>query len=195
MNFERRIGDRNILDKFTEDFCSIVDKHAKYIIVSGFVAIASGRARSTEDIDMILEKMPLEKFIDLYKDLDKNGFECMQSSIPKDIFEYLVKGDNIRYTRKENKMFPPEMDIHFAKDEIDELQLKERQKLDFTNLEVWFSSIESNIAFKEELLGTDKDIEDAKHLRNIYQGKFSEEKVNNIKKDIIRLRRKDEEER
>lgn len=44
---ERRVGNRNILDKFTEDFCNIVDKHAKYIVVSGFVAIASGRVRAT----------------------------------------------------------------------------------------------------------------------------------------------------
>ncbi len=50
---EREVSDRNILDKFTEEFCSIIEKHCQYIVVSGFVAIASGRTRGTEDIDMI----------------------------------------------------------------------------------------------------------------------------------------------
>jgi len=189
MNFDRKIGDKNILDKFTEDFCSVIDRHCKYIIVSGFVAIASGRSRSTEDIDMIIEKISKEKFIELHHDLDKAGFECMQSSDPEDVFSYLEHRDNIRYTRKENKMFPPEMDIHFAKDELDEWQLKERQKIKFTGLDVWFSSIDFNIAFKEELLGTDKDIEDAIHLRKMFNGEFSEEKINKIKSMIKYLRR------
>lgn len=182
-----------MLDKFAEDFCKVVDKHCKYIIVSGFVAISSGRARATEDIDMILEKLSEDKFIELHRDLEVNGFECMQSSNPKEIFDlYLFRGDNVRYTRKENKFFPPEMDIHFAKDELDEAQLNERQKIDFIGLDVWFSSVESNIAFKEELLGTDKDMEDAIHLRKVYEEKISEEKIDRIKNLIKLVRKKDE---
>lgn len=188
MNFERRIGDRNVLDKFAEDFCRVVDKHCKYIVVSGFVAIASGRSRATEDIDMITEKMPLDKFVELHKDLVKEGFECMQSSLAEDVFDYLLHGDNVRYTRTENKFYPPEMDIHFVKDELDEIQLKERQKINFIGLDIWFSSVEFNIAFKEELLKGDKDMEDALHLRKIYKGNFSEQKINKIKEMINSLR-------
>jgi len=193
MNAERRVGDRNILDRFTEDFCWVVEKYARYIVVSGFVAISTGRSRATEDIDMIIERMSKEKFIELHSALDKAGFECMQSSVPEDVFSYLSHGDNVRYTLKENKMFPPEMDIHFAKDELDEWQLKERQKIEFTGLDIWFSSVEFNIAFKEELLKSDKDMEDARHLRHIFNGKFSEEKINKIKSMIDLLRGKDEE--
>jgi len=190
MNFERRIGDRNVLDKFTEDFCGIVERYAKYIIVLGFVAISTGRSRSTEDIDMILEKIPKDKFIELHNSLDKAGFECMQSSKAEDVFSYLNHGDNVRYTRKENKMFPPEMDIHFVKDELDELQLRERQKIEASGLDVWFSSVEFNIAFKEELLKSDKDMEDATHLRKMFYKGLSEEKINKIKAMIEMLRRK-----
>ncbi|MBU4308691.1 MAG: hypothetical protein KJ566_02765, partial [Nanoarchaeota archaeon] len=53
-----------------------------------------------------------------------------------------------------------------------------------TKLNIFFSSIESNIAFKEELLGAEKDLEDAKHLRIIYQGKIDEDKINKLKKRI-----------
>lgn len=188
MDSERRLADRSILDKFAIDFCKVVEEHCKYIVVSGFVAIASGRVRATEDIDMIIEKMPKDEFISLHDDLDKKGFECMQSSIGEDVFEYLSNGDNVRYTRKENKLFPPEMDIHFSKDELDELQLKERQMIDFTGVDIWFSSVEFNIAFKEELLKDNKDMEDARHLRIIFKDTFSEEKVNKIK-DMIKLLR------
>ena len=45
-----------------------------------------------------------------------------------------------------------------------------------------------NIAFKEELLKSDKDVEDAKHLRRIYEGEVRNEEVDKIKKMIRRLR-------
>jgi predicted small metal-binding protein len=47
-----------------------------------------------------------------------------------------------------------------------------------------------NIAFKEEFLKNDKDIEDARHLRNIYKDKISETLINDIKKQIRKLRMK-----
>ena len=95
---------------------------------------------------------------------------------------------SVRYVLKSEGYFPPEMKIKFPKDSLDEEQLKERVKLPLTGLNLYFSSIESNIAFKEELLKSDKDMEDARHLRIIYQGKFDEGKINKIKKRIEELR-------
>lgn len=184
---ERGVSDRNILDKFAEEVCGIIDKHVKYIVVSGFVAISHGRFRTTEDIDMIIEKISFERFRELHNDLIKNGFECIQSSKADDIYEYLKNGDGVRYVRA-GTFLPPEMEIKFAKDEIDEIQLNTRKKLPFTGLDIWFSSIEMNIAFKEELLKSDKDVEDAKHLRRIYEGEVRNEEVDKIKKMIRRLR-------
>ncbi len=186
---KRKVDERTILDKFVEEFCEIVEKHTKYIVCSGFVAIAHGRTRGTEDIDLIIRKLTKEKFILLHKDLIKGGFVCMQSDNPDKIYEtYLLKGDSVRYVRDEEGMFPPEMEIKFAKDELDEEQLRERIKMPLTGLSVYFSSIESNIAFKEEYLKTDKDLEDAKHLRIIYEEQIDEEKINKIKQKIKELR-------
>jgi len=184
---KREVKDKTILDKFAEDFCKVVERHVKYIICSGFVAIAHGRSRGTEDIDMIIEKISKEKFLKLHKDLDKASFECMQSSNPEEIYDsYLINGDSVRYTLKGE--FLPEMEIKFVKDELDLEQIKTRQKISFTGLNVYFSSIESNIAFKEEFLGAEKDLEDAKHLRIIYQGKLNEGRINEIKKKIRKFR-------
>lgn len=186
---ERGIDDRNILDKFALDFCKIVNKHVKYIVVSGFVAISHGRRRTTEDIDMIIERTPFDKFKRLHEDLEKAGFHCLQSDNAQNVYGYLKEKDSVRYLRK-GTFLPPEMEIKFAKDEIDELQLKTRKKLEFTGLNIWFSSIEFNIAFKEELLKGNKDIEDAKHLRIIYKGNIDENLINTIKEKIKKLRLK-----
>ncbi len=186
---ERGISDRNILDKFAVDFCKVIEKYCKYIVVSGFVSIAHGRSRSTEDIDMIIEKMSFDKYTKLHNDLIAEGFECLQSSKVEDVYEYLNNGDGVRYVRK-GTWLPPEMEIKFPKDELDLRQLDKRKKFPFTGLDLWFSSIESNIAFKEELLKSDKDLEDAKHLRIIYKDQIDLYEIDEMKKMIKELRLK-----
>lgn len=187
----RGVEDRNVLDKFAEKFCKIVEKYVKYIVVSGFVAISHGRRRTTEDIDMIIERIPKQTFISLHNELINNGFHCMQSSKVGDIYDYLIKGDSVRYTDNMD-FFPPEMEIKFVKDEIDELQILTRKKFKFTGLDIWFSSIEFNVAFKEELLKSPKDLEDARHLRIIYKGDINNEEIERVKAMIKRLRLKDD---
>ena len=188
MSMIRGISDRNVLDEFAEEVCEIVEKHVKYIVVSGFVAISHGRTRATEDIDMIIERIDKKKFGELHDDLIENDFECLQSPKMEDIYEYLEAGDSIRYVRK-NTFLPPEMEIKFCKDKIDEMQLKTRRKFEFTGLDIWFSSIEMNVAFKEEYLGTDKDMEDAQHLRIIYRDSLDEKEIQKIKIMIKILRK------
>jgi RecA-family ATPase len=181
-NLTRKVDDKTILDKFVEDFVKVIEKYCKYIIVSGFVAIAHGRSRGTEDIDMIIEKISKEKFIDIHNSLTNSGFECMQSDDEGKIYDdYLAKGDSIRYTKKGFNFAPPEMEIKLAKDELDNYQISTRQKLPFTKLDIYFSSIEMNIAFKEEYLKSDKDLEDARHLRIIYSNKIDEKEIKRIK--------------
>ena len=183
---EREIKDRNILDRFCESFCNIVEKHCKYIIVSGFLVIASGRTRGTEDIDMIIERLSLDKFKALFTELERHGFECMQTSRPEEAYEYLADNTSIRFIQKDTPL--PEMEIKFAKDAIDTYQLDRRVKLELTGLNVWFSNININIAFKEEYLKSPKDLEDARHLRIVYQEMVDEEEIKRVKKWIRQLR-------
>src|SRR3989344_9363706 len=104
----RRIDNKTILDKFAEVFCAVVEKHVKYFICSGFVSIAHGRSRATEDIDMIIDKISEGNFIQLHNDLVNAGFECMQSSDAEIIYnDYLIEGSSVRYTLKDE--FLPEM--------------------------------------------------------------------------------------
>lgn len=183
---ERAVKDRNILNEFCEDFCRIIEKHCCYIIVSGFVAIASGRTRGTEDIDLIIERLNFDKFREMFQDLEQHGFVCMQSKNPEEIYEYLKDKTSVRFTRRNQEL--PEMELKFAKDLLDESQLKTRTKLALTGLDVWFSSINYNLAFKEELLKSPKDLEDAKHLRLVYPELVNEEKIETIKRMIKKYR-------
>jgi hypothetical protein len=183
---ERMIEDRNILDKFCTEFCNIIEKHCKYIVVSGFLVIASGRTRGTEDIDMIIEKLSFEKFEEVYQDLIKNNFICMQSSNAKEVYEYLKEKDSVRFTYKNQDL--PEMEVKFAKDVLDDYQIKNKVKLELTGLNVWFSNVNVNVAFKEELLKSSKDLEDAKHLRIVYSELINESEIEMIKEMIKKLR-------
>jgi succinate dehydrogenase flavin-adding protein (antitoxin of CptAB toxin-antitoxin module) len=181
------VSDKNILIKFIKDFVRVIDaSNVKYIIVSGFVAIAHGRSRGTEDIDMIIEKLSEKEFSELHENLLNNGFECLQEDEAEEIYEYLDDNTSVRYVRKGE--FLPEMELKFAKDKLDEYQLENRVKLPLTNMDFYFSSIENNIAFKEELLKSPKDIADAKHLRIIYENEIDEEEVKRIKELIDKYR-------
>ena len=119
---ERSIDDRNILDDFCIKFCEVMEKHVKYIIVSGFVAISTGRKRGTEDIDMIIERLSKPSFIDLHQELVRGGFVCMQSDNAETIYDdYLTQKASVRYTYIDGH--GPEMEVKFAKDRLDEIQL------------------------------------------------------------------------
>jgi hypothetical protein len=45
-----------------------------------------------------------------------------------------------------------------------------------------------NIAFKEEYLKSDKDLEDARHLRIVYEEEIDENEIKKIKEKIRKLR-------
>jgi len=184
---KREVSDRTILDNFTEDFCKIVDDCCKYIVCSGFVAISHGRSRGTEDIDIIIEKLSLHNFKELHNRLIKGGFICIQTDDAEKIYDdYLSLGDSVRYIRKDEML--PEMELKFAKDEIDNFQLNSRVKIPFTGLDVYFPRIEEAIAFKEEYLKSDKDMEDARHLRIIYEDKIDKNYIKKFKEKINKIK-------
>lgn len=74
------------------------------------------------------------------------------------------------------------MEVKLVKDMLDDYQLKTRTKLLLTNLNVWFSNINVNIAFKEELFKSPKDLEDARHLRIVYAETIDEHEIKTVKK-------------
>jgi len=157
----------NKLDKFVLDFVKILKKHSDYVIISGYVSILFGRSRATEDVDMIIPKIEKTVFLKLFKDLSKN-FECLNSSKPEELYdEYLCNNTAIRFSYKEKPI--PNIELKFAKNEIDYESLKKKIRVQMGQKELFVSPIELQIAFKEIVLCSDKDMEDALHLRTVFE--------------------------
>lgn len=166
----------NALDKFTIDFASVLDQCGiKYVVVSGYVSILFGRSRSSEDIDIIIEKLNLDDFKKLWLELEKE-FECIITQNPKKAYdEYLLTGHAIRFSRK--KEYVPNMELKFPKVELEAWALENRKEVVVNSKKLFISPIELQISFKLFLGkgGNEKDIEDAKHLYEIFKDKLDME--------------------
>ncbi len=93
---EKRLSE---LDKFLLK-CLNQIKPYNYVVVSGYVSILLGRARATEDIDLIIEKMERHEFERLFSKISKD-FWCLNTSNPKIAYKLLSEGLSIRFAKKE----------------------------------------------------------------------------------------------
>lgn len=164
------------LDLFVKKFLGVLKKHTDYLIVSGFVSIATGRARGTEDIDIIVPVMEKEKFSALFKDLDKNNFWCYQGDVSEDIYNYIKKLNNVRFAKK-NEIFPNIEFVPFDRTKKAKFfEFNHPQKIKIKDFEFKIPPLEFEILYKEIILNGKKDIEDAKHLRTFFSEIVKEEK-------------------
>lgn len=172
IEIDRELSD---LDVFAMDFIRILRKHSKYVIVSGYVSILLGRSRSSEDIDIIIPAMDFPEFALLFRDMYSNGFYCLNSDKEKEAYSYARDKIAIRFAKKDDVI--PNIELKFSKNKADEISLKETLKVRLGKEDIVISSLEMQVAFKENVLGSQKDIEDAMHIRNVAG--------NNLKKELI----------
>jgi disulfide oxidoreductase YuzD len=163
------------LDKFVKKFIEILSKNnIKYVIISGYVAIFFNRTRHTEDIDAFLENMSKEKFKILWNDLI-NEFDCLNTPDSDEAYDYLIDNLSLRFAEKGTIM--PNMEIKFPKSKIDKFALASKIKVKVNDEYIFhISNIEMQIAFKN-YLGSDKDLEDAKHLEIIFLEYINKERL------------------
>ncbi|MEK6875181.1 MAG: hypothetical protein AABX30_00695 [Nanoarchaeota archaeon] len=167
------------LDKFALDFLKILEKYVSYVIVAGYVSILLGRTRVTEDIDVFIKKMSREEFSKLYIELRKNNFWCLNAEKAEEIFLYLQDGFGVRFSKENSPI--PNFEVKFPKDSLDEEVFNDNIKVILTEGNIIISSLERHIAFKEEFLGSNKDKEDAKHIKELFKEYLNKEKINKIK--------------
>ena len=120
--------------------------------------------------------MSKEKFKDFFNELISKDFWCYQGDSFEDIFPYIENKQNIRFAKRE-QLFP-NMEVVFI-DESKKAKFYEfthSQKIKIKNFEFKIPPLEFEILYKEKILTGIKDIEDAKHLRNIFKEILSEEK-------------------
>ena len=172
----------NELDKFVIRFIKILEKHVNYVVVSGYVAILFGRDRATEDIDIIMPKTDKNGLKSLYDNLVKNGYWCLNSSDLDDLYEILMSKHSIRFALEPD--ISPNVEIKFSKDFYDDISLKNPITVKIGNNRIKISFLELQIAYKEEVLKNNKDLEDARHIRLVAKEHLNENLINEYKKEL-----------
>jgi len=82
----------NDLDRLALDFSTILRRQkVRHVFVAGYIAILFGRSRVSEDIDVLMEEVPPERFRTLWKALTRR-FECHNASAPETAYrDFLVR--------------------------------------------------------------------------------------------------------
>ena len=158
---------RDELDDIVLNFTHVLNaEKIEYAVISGYVAILFGRSRLSEDIDVLIEKIDEHQFMKLWDKLDEK-FWCIITGNPKSAFDdYLASGLALRFAIKNEVI--PNIEIKFPKTELEHWVIKNSIPVEIDGEKIKISNIELQIAFKL-YLGSEKDIEDAKHLYEIFK--------------------------
>lgn len=171
------------LDEFVLDFLKVLEKHSKYVIVSGYVSILFGRARATEDIDMFVGKLNQTKFKELYKDLMNSGYQSLNSTGAREAFNLLSEGSAARFSKKNTII--PNIEMKFPKNDIERMIIDKNVRVIIQGKEIRISPLELQIAFKEIVLKSDKDLEDARHLETIFRENLNQKKLKRYREMLL----------
>lgn len=169
----------NELDRFVLRFIRIVEKYVDYVIISGYVAILLGRSRATEDVDLFIKHLEKEKFIKLYHELKEAGFWCLNAESDDDVYSYLKDNIAVRFANRGQAI--PNLEVKFPKTRLDNDAFADAIDVETTEGVIKISSLEKQIAFKKYYLGSDKDLEDAKHLEELFKEYLDKEKIKKYK--------------
>lgn len=162
------------LDEMVLEFTEILDKeNIDYVIVSGYVAILTGRSRATEDIDIVTERLSQERTATLAERLREKGY--WGATMPLDeLFDTL--SDNMRQRIAEEGTMIPNIELWFVKNEYERAALADPLVAEVGEHEIAISPLELQIAYKL-FLGSEKDFEDALHLYEVFEGQFDEDRL------------------
>ncbi len=172
------------LDLFVKEFLEILKKYSDYLIVSGFVSISTGRTRGTEGIDIIFPVIEKPKFNLLFNDLARNDFWCYQSDNADEVYDYIKNLQSIRFA-KINEMFPNIEFIPFNETKKAKFyEFIHPQKIKIDGFEFKIPPLEFEILYKEIILTSKKDVEDARHLRIFFKDILKEDRFRECEKVV-----------
>jgi hypothetical protein len=179
----------NQLDELAIEFSEILDRFSiNHVYIAGYVSILAGRARSTEDVDVLIENIGEETAGNLAETLTEEGF--WGAAMPlSSMYEMLSNGDNI-WVAPEDQV-TPHLEVKFARDEFDRASLKNSITARIGGETIPIGPLELQIAYKLHL-GAQKDIEDAVHLYTLFEESLS---VSRLEEWVTRLDIEDEYER
>jgi hypothetical protein len=160
-----------IYDNLALKFSKILKRNnIEYIFVSGYVAILFGRSRTSEDIDILIKRVSYEEFSKLWDDL-KTDFYCHNTSNPETGYnEYLENKLALRFSQKDTVI--PNVEFKWIFTQQQKRVFDNYLEVILNNNGIMIGSLETQIAYKL-YLGTDKDIEDARYLFELFREKLN----------------------
>ena len=163
----------NKLDEFVLDFTSLL---SEYVVVSGYVSILFGRSRATEDIDLLVPKIAIDEFKKLWGRVNNKGFECINTLNVLEAFEMLNE-HAIRFARERRPV--PNIEFKIIKNDFERYVYENKIKVIMLGKELFISPIEAQITYKL-FLGSEKDLEDAKHLYELFFDKIDKKELKHL---------------
>jgi hypothetical protein len=154
----------NDLDRLVLDVTGVLDAvGVRYAVVSGYVVVLFGRARATEDVDVIVERFDEETADQLASELHDAGY--WGSAMPlDDLYATLSDDLPIRVAEADHRV--PNVELKFPTDEYDRASLEDTITARLPDGSFRVGSLELQIAYKLGM-GTQKDYEDALYLYEV----------------------------
>ncbi|QOJ79115.1 hypothetical protein IG193_01210 [Infirmifilum lucidum] len=154
-------------DELAIDFSRICeDAPVEYVLVGGYIAILLGRARRTEDVDVVI-RADAEAFRNLVHVLATYGYRAIQGSIPDGVEvlyrDYLARGLRVRFYKG---AIIPNVEVKLSSDFYDEYTLSRSMRVELAGRTIRVSPPEMAIAYKL-YLGSRKDLEDSAFIYRI----------------------------
>lgn len=160
----------NRLDELAIAFSELLDHIGiNHAYVTDYVSILAGRARSTEDVNVLIERIDEATADQLAERLAADGFWGPAMPLSS-IYEMLDAGDNI-WVAPEDQI-TPHLEVQFANDEFDRASLDNPITARIDAAEIPIAPLELQIAYKLHL-GAQKDVEDAVHLYLLFKESLS----------------------
>ncbi len=163
----------NNLDKFVLKFCGMLDE---YVVVSGYVSILFGRSRATEDIDLLVPSMTIEEFLKYWKRFESGGFECLNTLKADEAYK-MLRSCAIRFSLRGRLI--PNIEFKVMKNDLDKYSFDRRVEVLLTEGSLMISPLEMQIAYKL-YLGSDKDLEDAKYIYELFKESLDMDELNKL---------------
>lgn len=151
----------NGLDELVLEVTGILDEHdIDYAVVSGYVAVLFGRARATEDIDVLVDRFDAATAADLTAALGEAGYWGPAMPL-SDLHATLADGLPVRIA--EDGHHVPNVELKFPSDAFDRESLTHTVAVHLPDGTLHIGSLELQIAYKLGM-GAQKDFEDALYL-------------------------------
>ena len=164
----------NELDRLAIAFTALLDELGiEHVYVSEYVAILAGRARATEDIDVLVDRPEDEVLDRLVERLDAAGF--WGPAMPLETIHDL--GEATLWVARDGELVP-HLDVQYVTDRFDRASLEHRlvARLETVAADLPIGPLELQIAYKL-WMGARTDVEDAVHLHRLFEASLRPEEL------------------